>query len=331
MFELIRSTLNPAGYHGWAFPAPFFEGWYFKIVDPTERYKFAIIPGLYKSGEPEKSHAFVQVMDGFSSKAFYQPYPIGQFQASKRGFELRLGSNFFDSAHMVLDMVAEGLILRGEIVFRNPVPQPWPVTFFSPGVMGWYAWVPWMECYHGVVSLDHGLEGALEIDGKPVDFSGGRGYIEKDWGKAFPSAWIWFQSNHFDQRGVCVSASIANIPWMGNSFAGFIVGVWVEGRLYRFTTYLGARIERLEVNDQYVFWRLASRDQALELKASRAAGNLLRAPTPMGLDRRIAETLDGLVDVRLWDRGGLIFSGVGRNAGLEIVGTLPGVGDYQSE
>ena len=21
--------------------------------------------------------------------------------------------------------------------------------------MGWYAWVPFMECYHGVLSLDH--------------------------------------------------------------------------------------------------------------------------------------------------------------------------------
>jgi tocopherol cyclase len=331
VFEFIRSTLNPAGYHGRTFPAPFFEGWYFKIVDLTEKCKFAVIPGIFQSAEIGKSHAFVQVLDGFSGKAFYQSYPIEQFQASERGFELRIGNNLFTSKHMILDLDFEGLFLRGEIIFTNPTSQPWPITLKSPGVMGWYAWVPRMECYHGVVSLDHGLEGTLEIDGKQADFSGGRGYIEKDWGKAFPSAWIWFQSNHFDQRGVCVSASIANIPWMGNSFAGFIVGVWLEGRLYRFTTYLGARIERLEVNDQYVFWRLVTRDQALELKASRAAGDLLRAPTPKGLDRRIAETLDGLVDVRLWDKSRMIFSGAGRNAGLEIVGTIPGIDVYQSE
>jgi hypothetical protein len=326
VFDFIRSTLNPAGYHGQIFSPPFFEGWYFKIVDPTEQYKLAVIHGVYQSAEAGKSHAFVQILDGFSGKAFYQSYPIEQFQASKRGFELRLGDNYFASTHMVLNLDTEGLFLRGKIIFTNPVPQPWPVSFISPGVMGWYAWVPRMECYHGVVSLDHGLEGALETPGERIDFSGGRGYIEKDWGKSFPSAWIWFQSNHFDRRGVCVCASIANIPWAGNSFAGFIVGLWLDGKLYRFTTYAGAKIDSLEVNDQHVFWRLVTRDRVLELKASRAVGDLLRAPTPNGLDRRIAETLDGLVDVHLWERRKLLFSGTGRNAGLEIVGTLADIG-----
>ncbi|MCK7537696.1 MAG: tocopherol cyclase family protein [Marinilabiliales bacterium] len=32
---------------------------------------------------------------------------------------------------------------------------------------------------------------------KMADFSGGRGYIEKDWGHSFPSAYVWMQSNHF--------------------------------------------------------------------------------------------------------------------------------------
>ena len=37
---------------------------------------------------------------------------------------------------------------------------------------------------------------------------GGRGYIEKDWGQAFPRAWIWTQSNHFgaDAPGTSLTA-----------------------------------------------------------------------------------------------------------------------------
>ena len=31
----------------------------------------------------------------------------------------------------------------------------WPVKVTSPGAMGPYAFVPFMECYHGVVSMDH--------------------------------------------------------------------------------------------------------------------------------------------------------------------------------
>ena len=51
--------------------------------------------------------------------------------------------------------------------------------------MGWYAWMPFMECYHGLVSLDHGIEGVLSAESDTVDMTGGRGYTEKDWGAAF--------------------------------------------------------------------------------------------------------------------------------------------------
>jgi len=73
--------------------------------------------------------------------------------------------------------------VRGSLCFS--CINPWPVTLLSPGVMGWYAWVPFMECYHGVVSLDHTIEGILhvDVDGTAVDFGGGRGYTEKDWGR----------------------------------------------------------------------------------------------------------------------------------------------------
>lgn len=45
--------------------------------------------------------------------------------------------------------------------------------------MGPFAFVPFMECYHGIVSMDHIIQGELEIDGATVDFSNGRGYMEK--------------------------------------------------------------------------------------------------------------------------------------------------------
>jgi hypothetical protein len=50
----------------------------------------------------------------------------------------------------------------------------YPVSLFSPGIMGWYAYVPGMECYHGAVSLDHMLKGELEYNGSFLDFTGGK-------------------------------------------------------------------------------------------------------------------------------------------------------------
>ena len=106
-----------------------------------------------------------------------------------------------------------------------------------------------MECYHGVLSFDHTIQGELTIDGQAVDFSRGRGYIEKDWGKSFPSAWVWYQSNHFPQTGVCLTASIAVIPWLRSAFRGFIIGLWILGTLVRFASYTGANTDSLETGN----------------------------------------------------------------------------------
>ncbi|MGV9103340.1 MAG: tocopherol cyclase family protein [Candidatus Thorarchaeota archaeon] len=45
--------------------------------------------------------------------------------------------------------------------------------------------------------------------------------MEKDWGTGFPEVWIWLESNHFEEKGVSFTCSIAKIPWLGSSFAGY--------------------------------------------------------------------------------------------------------------
>ena len=37
--------------------------------------------------------------------------------------------------------------------------RSYPGTIFSPGIMGWYSFVPFMECKHGIVSINHDLTG----------------------------------------------------------------------------------------------------------------------------------------------------------------------------
>ena len=91
--------------------------------------------------------------------------------------------------------------------------------------MGWYSYVPTMECFHGILSMDHELNGHLQINDLAIQFDGGRGYMEKDWGRNFPQNWIWAQSNKFEIPGLSISASLATIPWRGITFPGFIVGL----------------------------------------------------------------------------------------------------------
>ncbi|MBK8131007.1 MAG: hypothetical protein IPK53_19530 [bacterium] len=84
-----------------------------------------------------------------------------------------------------------------------------------------------MECYHGVISLDHTLDGAGEWMGRRWSLAAGAA-TSKRWGQSFPQAWVWLQSNRFHQPGVCLTGSIAIIPWR-RGVTGLLAGA-VSGR-----------------------------------------------------------------------------------------------------
>jgi tocopherol cyclase len=314
----LRATLTPGMYHGFDKKPPFFEGWYYKLVSADESCKVAIIPGVILG---QDAHAFVQVLDGVDGTTAYHTFPFQHFRADERRFAIEIDENRFDGNRLALAIERPEGQLSSQIQL-GPL-SPWPVTWLSPGVMGWYAWVPRMECYHGVLSFDHSLKGTLTLNGKRMDFSGGHGYIEKDWGQAFPAAWIWFQSNHFGGVPACITASVAIIPWVGHAFRGFIVGLWLKGKLYRFTTYNRSRTESLQIFDDHVHWVLVNRQHRLFLTACRVQGGLLRGPTRLDMGKRVLETLNATVQVRLETlQGVLLFEAVGAHTGLEVMGDL---------
>lgn len=320
---------QPALYHGHGKQRNFFEGWYFKLVDSTQTHRYAIIPGIFlDDGSGDDSHAFVQVLDGTRAEATYTRYPLDAFAADPQAFDIRVGPNHFSADGITLDIDTPDRRVRGALRFVDP--KPWPVTVTAPGIMGWYAYLPFMQCYHGVVSLDHGLVGELVVDGARVSFDGGRGYNEKDWGQSFPGAYIWLQGNHFPTPGTSLTASVATIPWLGSEFRGVIVGLLHEGRLYRFATYTGAQVEHLRLTDTHVDWALSGRVDGqryrLLLSADRAEGGILRSPERTAMLARVAETMTATVDVRLvaldGDREREVFAGRSSNACLETVGDL---------
>lgn len=314
----LSRILHPEAFHGHGKTRRFFEGWYFKLVSADQSQRWAVIPGLFL-GEDGTAEAFVQVLDGVGSRTWYVPFAPDAFQASTERLDVRVGHCHFSSEGLVVG--GEGLPLEGRVRF-GPL-TPWPVTLRSPGVMDWYGYVPFMECYHGVVSLHHSLAGALRVEGKDVSFDGGVGFAEKDWGAAFPVGYVWMQTNQFPGSTTSLVASIALIPWLLGSFRGFIVGLWHDGRLHRFATYTGAKTERLIIDDAHVDWTMADRHHRLELRAARRRGGILHAPVRTQMHRRVEETLDARVHVRLTERSGrAVFEGEGACAGLEVHGDL---------
>jgi len=321
---MFQKILNPASYHGRGKKPPFFEGWYFKLTDKNRQQTYAVIPGIFLHKEFFRSSTFIQVVDGKNMKNHFIAYPVDTFKSHKKYFDIDISGNKFSNEHISINIHKEDLQISGNLQFQ--FLNPWPVTPSSPGIMGWYAWVPFMECFHGVLSMDHSIKGSLKINEKEIDFTGGKGYIEKDWGQAFPEAWIWQQSNHFGEDGISLTASIAIIPWIGKAFPGFIIGFLWERQLYRFATYTGAKTRLLEIEDKTVHWIVEDKKYELEMFSEIGSSTYLRAPTPNGMDRQINESVDSLVKVRLSQKiktgKTIIFQGSGLHAGFEKEGNI---------
>ncbi len=310
---------RPEVYQGKKKPVSYFEGWYIKLVDAAGEQVWSFIPGVSYSAD---SHCFVQVIHANTGKTWYLRFPEEDFLSSRKVFQTNMGLNRFSSKGMKLDLSHPDLKVKGELIFEDP--RPFPATFLSPGIMGWYGYAPMMECYHGVVSMQHRLSGSLEINGAELSFEGGKGYIEKDWGRSMPSDWIWIQSNHFEEdTGASFMLSLARIPWMGGFFPGFLSFAMVGGKLYRFATYNRSAVSLIEINDDAVHIKLQNGSYTLTVIVYRSIGGILKAPRHGKMEREIQESIVSRLNLELRDKQGkLLFKGDGNHAGLEIVGDV---------
>lgn len=294
-----------------------FEGWYYRLVSADHRHSLALIPGI-RRGEQEE--AFLQILVQGWEKGLWISYPMDAFSSSDRPFEIALEDNRFSMDQIRLRL-KESHDIYGDVSITNPMT--FPVSLRWPGIMGWYRYVPKMECYHGVVITDAELEGSFSIHGQDVDFTGGRLYMEKDWGTSFPSAWVWVQSNQFKQQQTSFMLSVADIPWRGSSFTGFICYLQTPEKMYRFATYTGAEITYWEEHEKGIHLTLEDRKHRLNVRIHRSAGAHLRAPFHGEMSRMIKETVTGKVD--LWlelQNGERILSCNGDPAAIEQVGEL---------
>jgi len=317
--QFFKGIFHPEAFHGHGRSKRYFEGWYVKVVSANQKTRWAVIPGVFLGLDGGVNEAFIQLLDGSTGRSWYHKFDTSQFSASADEFDVTLGNNHFNRQGVTLDLPE----LKGSITFESEL-DPWPVKPLSPGIMGWFGAVPFMECFHGIVSFGHDLAGVLAVEGKQVSFTGGRGYIEKDWGRAFPSGYVWLHSNHIDSdQEASLIGSVAIIPWIGRPFRGYIVGLKHSGKLHRWTTYNGAKEIELTITDTHVQWQLSSKDGLLTLSADRVRGGLLHAPIRTEMHQRVDETLDAVIHIKHTDRDGhLLLEGKGLVGAMEVHGDL---------
>lgn len=310
----IRTKLHPSWFQGSTTTYPYFEGWYFKMsTNDTQVPVLAVIPGISRTAHEQ--HAFVQVIT--REKSWYVRFPYEAFHAAKDSFQVSIGPNTFSLHGITLALDWEDLHLEGTVSHQRC--HPFPVSLIRPGIMGWYAYVPWMECFHGVVSTHHDLAGTLHFNCHEVDLTGAEGYIEKDWGRSFPSAWIWMQSNRFPSRDVSCMLSVARIPFLGNTFTGFLGFVMVENRLITFATHTKAVIEHIESDDHQASVTIRRRGTRIRFNAELGPASRLVAPRQGSMERMITESVSGQLQLTISDdKKGIWFDHTAEAAGIEL-------------
>lgn len=218
----------------------YFEGWYFK--HQIDNDIIAFIPGI-NIGRDGKKNGFIQIITNDNSYNIVFPYD--QCILNRRKCYVKIGENIFSKRGIKVNLYTPDIQIAGKVKYGK-------LERIRYCIMGYYRYLPFMECKHEVISMKHSLQGYLKVFNKKLGLTRGRGYIEKDWGHSFPSRYLWLQSNSFIGENASVMLSIAKIPYLGFRFEGCICVIHYKGCEYRLTTYLGVKIKAASEMEVYL-------------------------------------------------------------------------------
>ena len=324
---MLKKVQKPILFQGNLKKTNYFEGWYFKHVTANQKTSLSFIPAV--SLNKDDPHSFIQYIlvetDDQGQKTThtgYVRYGISDFSYEENPFSVTIGSSTFFENRLSIHLEDDVFQFHGDIHLSNL--HPIQTSFLQPNIMGIFGYLPKMECYHGVISMKHTLNGQLTINNRTVDFTEGRGYIEKDWGTSFPKEYIWLHSNHFKNKTTSLFFSLAHIPFHFTEFEGLICNMILEGREYRFATYNQSQCQVKEISDDFVHIQLDNENTRLDIQANVLGQGELIAPVQGTMEKSIKEGISGILSIKLKDKTtGELFTDTGENAGVEIV-------DYES-
>ncbi|MDF2804212.1 MAG: hypothetical protein K0S61_4117 [Anaerocolumna sp.] len=266
----------------------YFEGWYFKHQIGNQ--VIAFIPGI-NLGADGKKKGFIQIISNENS--YYIDFPYERCKFNRKKCYVKIGANVFSKKGIKVNLHTPDIQITGKIKYGS-------LERIKYCIMGYYRYLPFMECKHEVISMKHSLKGYLNIFDNRLKLTEGRGYIEKDWGHSFPSQYTWLQCNRFKGEDASFMLSIAKIPYLGFEFLGCICVIHYKGKEYRFTTYLGVKIKCATKTEIYlkqgkykliIFLDQEKSNEENDVKSSekRKFGYQLNAPAFGEMNRPIKE------------------------------------------
>lgn len=285
---------NPAPYHGQNKDRTFFEGWYYKIDLQESEFTFIVIVGIAMSAKGAKE-AFIQFGDSKTGKPRYYAFDASEFSASSKSFELSLGKNYFTRDRVKLNLAD----LQIDLIFSEH--RTWDSSVYIPNIMGPLSYLRNLDCHHNVLSLRNKFHGSIRYNGVSISLDGALGYIEKEWGKSFPKAHIWMQSNTLEQSDLSLSLAIGKMRFLNKEIPAYAALLQGSNHKSLFATY---RLNRFKFKESLEGYNLnfSSARYALQISFNYEGAMPLLSPNRDGMKGLVEESLQSEIRMKLKDR-----------------------------
>ena len=234
-----------------------FLGWYYRLQTGTDTIAFIAAKHTHK----KSTTCSVQVITDTLVKSV--DFGPADWQRLGKAPNVRIKDNLFTDREITVSLSDKAFSLGGTVRLYDAKP-------IAYDIMGPFTAVPFLQCRHSVISMEYRLEGTLTLNGRVIDFTGGKGYIEGDRGTSFPKDYAWTQTFF---EGGSLMLSVGAIPMGPLSFTGIIGVIMRDGKEIRLATYLGAKAlkksggEVIIRQGAYTFSARLIRKNALPLKA----------------------------------------------------------------
>ncbi|QOR36528.1 hypothetical protein IMX26_06890 [Clostridium sp. 'deep sea'] len=288
----------------------YFEGWYYRLINPVSKKSLAFIPGISLGKD---KHAFIQLLTSDGLIDYYR-FPVNQF-SYKKPLTIKIADNFFNKKALEVNLNGVNKI-SGSLKLTDIQP-------LSFNLMGPFALLPNLPCYHGVISMQHKVNGTLKINNE-VSHWNNLGYIETDKGHSFPNGHIWLQCNSFRNcKNLSLSCAISEITIARRSIPVCYILIHHNNKRYYFTTWLGAKTKHIIYKNNNLNLIIKQRNHDLKINILMPQNylkekNLLVSPSQGSMVSHVNEILNANIHLTYLHKNRTIIDDKGTMCAVEI-------------
>jgi hypothetical protein len=287
------------------------EGWFWRITDAESGRVVVVLCGCCRGAAGDWTLIGLAAAPyGIVRSAIYPPARVAD---GGRTIAVPGGALHAEDGTLTVELGADA---RLEAHFGTP--SGWPRRAF--GALGLGHGVPALGQYWHPHMLGASVDGRLTLGDLGWEFSGARGYGEKNWGRGFPNRWWWGQASGLGgDEDACVAFAGGDVAVGPVALEPTALVLLTGGRVLR----LGAPFARVdaEVGDGVWQVRAKSPRYVLDVEGDANGSRPHTLPVPVPEERRLidgpAQHFTGRLRVHLRRGRRIAFSGESELAALE--------------